>query len=84
MKAKDITGCRFGRLVAVRPLGKSASWQVQWECRCDCGRTVAIYKNNLIAGHTRSCGCLRSERMKQMNDEKHKATLGLPGTRGQG
>jgi hypothetical protein len=75
MKEIDITGRRFGRLVALRSLGKGPYWQLHWECRCDCGRLVSVNKNNLIHGHTRSCGCLRRERMKNLNHGK--ATLGL-------
>ena len=77
MKERDITGMRYGRLVAVRPLGKGLSWNLRWECRCDCGRIISVYKNNLTSGHTRSCGCLRSERMKTMNDGKSNTALGL-------
>ena len=65
----DITGRRFGRLVAVRPLGKGGSFQLQWECRCDCGRIVKVYKKNLLSGNTRSCGCLRSDYMKALRDD---------------
>ena len=66
MKEKDITGIRFGRLVAVRPLGKYRNFQLYWECRCDCGKVVAVNKKNLVHGHTRSCGCLRRDLMKDL------------------
>ncbi|KKL68305.1 hypothetical protein LCGC14_2126340 [marine sediment metagenome] len=44
---------RFGRLVviAVLPNNKAA-------CRCDCGTETVIFRNNLLSGNTRSCGCL--------------------------
>ena len=28
-------------------------------CRCDCGNIIETAKNNVINGHTKSCGCLR-------------------------
>jgi len=70
MKEKDITGMRFGRLVAIESLGVGPCWRTMWRCRCDCGREVSVYKNNLMTGHTRSCGCLRSETMRKRNYEK--------------
>ena len=82
MKEEDITGRRFGRLVALRSLGKSAGWQLQWECRCDCGRTITVYKNNLLSGHTRSCGCLKADRMRILNNGKNHLALGLTIPRG--
>lgn len=65
MRAKDITGQRFGRLTAIRWDGYTNAWQSMWLCRCDCGREVRVHKNNLMAGRVRSCGCLRRELMKK-------------------
>ena len=57
---KDITGQRFGRLVAQKRLmsnGKTSVWQMS----CDCGKTVHTRLSNLQSGSAQSCGCLRSE-----------------------
>lgn len=58
---------RFGRCVAIRQVedrvwdnGKHAA---QWECRCDCGKLFVTRYTNLMHGATKSCGCLRKERM---------------------
>lgn len=59
--AKDITGQRFGRLIALGPTGKTPSDKIKWLCRCDCGETCEIISNQLLFGKTRSCGCLRKE-----------------------
>lgn len=77
MKERDITGQRFGRLTAIRRDGQQG-WQPKWLCRCDCGKTVRVFKNNLTAGKTRSCGCLRTELLLQ-NSRRHgkdQTTLG--------
>ena len=61
---KDITGVRFGRLVALeRNVYKKNSKrsQVTWKCRCDCGNIVDITYDNLSNGNTNSCGCLKKE-----------------------
>lgn len=54
----DITGNRYGRLTALRPINERASnGGVRWQCLCDCGNIVYPTMNNLDRGHTTSCGC---------------------------
>lgn len=53
---KDITGQKFGRLTAIKYLGKS-----KWRCKCDCGSVTDTYAGHLKNGHTKSCGCLNHE-----------------------
>ena len=53
----DITGQRFGKLVAVRPTDERRNGAVVWECRCDCGNVTFAVIRNLRSGSTRSCGC---------------------------
>ena len=52
----DLTGQRFGKLTALKPLGKSGR-AYKWLCRCDCGNECAVAVSNLRNGHTGSCGC---------------------------
>lgn len=60
--AKDITGQRFGRLVAIRPIkGKLGKRQRQWFCLCDCGNANTLNTNVLLSGISRSCGCFQIE-----------------------
>lgn len=55
---EDITGQRFGYLVALYPTDRRASnGSVIWHCICDCGNECEITLSNLKRGHTRSCGC---------------------------
>jgi hypothetical protein len=56
---KDITGQRFGRLVALYPTGERRYRKVVWRFRCDCGNTIDCVINNLR--YTQSCGCLHDE-----------------------
>jgi hypothetical protein len=30
-----------------------------YECICDCGKITHVFSNNLLRGHTKSCGCIR-------------------------
>jgi len=60
-KALDITGNRYGRLVAVIR-AESKNGQTFWKCRCDCGTEKDINLYSLRKGITQSCGCLMRER----------------------
>ena len=41
-RVRDITGQRFGRLVAVRRTGEMRQRSSVWECRCDCGEQPGV------------------------------------------
>lgn len=55
----NLVGKRFGMLTVVKRDGKNSCNHVTWECVCDCGETSIATGNNLRAGHTNSCGCLK-------------------------
>lgn len=65
--ARNLTGRRFGRLVAIGPVGtyrfKGGSY-VRWLCKCDCDRSTVVVSSSLVGGTTISCGCRRQEIMK--------------------
>lgn len=72
--SKDLSGIRFGRLVALSGGGTSDSDGIlKWMCRCDCGVMKAILRSSLASGKTKSCGCLRIETIKA-NMTKHGMT----------
>jgi hypothetical protein len=60
MHALDITGRRFGRLVAITRTAERRSNSSVWEFRCDCGSVCRLSLTAIRSG-TRSCGCLRRE-----------------------
>lgn len=60
----DLTGQRFGKLVAIKRAGTTSSGSVLWLCQCDCGNTKKVSSSNLRTGHTKSCGCLSKENKK--------------------
>ena len=57
----DISGQRFGRLVALEPTEKRSGSNVVWKCQCDCGKIAEVSANFLRGGVTKSCGCLAAE-----------------------
>lgn len=54
---KDISGKRFGRLVANNRVGFDKHRTSMWQCTCDCGRDVVVQISRLQSGNTKSCGC---------------------------
>ena len=60
-KMKNISGQRFGKLIAIKPTGDKKNNNYLWLCKCDCGKTIITKSANLTCGGTQSCGCLRAE-----------------------
>lgn len=73
-KRKDITGNRFGRLIAIS-VNEEISKQkgkTYWDCQCDCGNTCVVRINSLIGGSTTSCGCFQKEGAKERGSKRFK------------
>lgn len=58
----DITGDRFGRLVAIRHVSGR-----RWLFKCDCGKEHVALKYNAQAGYSTSCGCFHKEDLRERN-----------------
>ena len=59
----DITGQRFGKLIAVKPTKQKDGTNIVWEMKCDCGNTTYVSTANIGDGkrNTKSCGCLHRD-----------------------
>ena len=69
---KDITGKRFGRLVALYPVAKGTPpRKTFWHCRCDCGKELDVNTISLLHGRTQSCGCQNQEQSAKMHEHMH-------------
>ena len=73
---KNIIGQKFGNLEVVAfsgflPSGKKR--QSLWLCKCKCGKSTYVRKNNLIGKTTSSCGC------KKLSENKKFDTISLIG-----
>lgn len=70
-KAIDLTGQRFGRLVALSPADKHKG-RTCWLCQCDCGKQAIVTTQQLRRTNgTRSCGCLHSEGLIARNKKEY-------------
>lgn len=60
-KRMDITGQRFGRLIAINPTDMRSRGSVVWHCRCDCGNEINVSYNDIVYCNMKSCGCQKRE-----------------------
>lgn len=75
-KATDITGKVFGRLTAIEPTEQRKCGAVVWKCNCECGNVeVYVSRSQLTCGKSKSCGCLRSEKVAEKNKEIKKKDI---------
>jgi hypothetical protein len=56
-KLIDLSNQRFGFWVVSKRAINSKNGQVQWLCRCECGREKIVTANSLRSGNSTSCGC---------------------------
>lgn len=67
---KEITGQKFGRLTVLEMLDERINNYVACKCRCDCGNIIIVQSGHLRSGHTQSCGCYKSDRIKETHCTK--------------
>lgn len=75
LKPNDV----FGRLTVLKEVERRGHHR-QWQCQCECGTIKVIGQDNLIAGKTRSCGCLALEVSAAKIKEFAQVTHGLSRT----
>lgn len=64
---RDLTGQRFGRWTVLGATTRSASGEVKWLCRCDCGTERYVLDRSLRCGASKSCGCASRENAHRAN-----------------
>ncbi len=63
-------GCKIHHLVVLdiyKHQEKNGKYMSYTKCLCDCGKITHTRLSRLKSGTTKSCGCLRSDRMRKMN-----------------
>lgn len=56
LKINDLSGKRFGKLIAIRRHYENG--RTKYTCKCDCGNIIKTRSDSLLDNKTRSCGCL--------------------------
>ena len=73
---RDISGMRFGKLIAVAPVGVNKDENVVWHCKCDCGGEVDAPLPQLRSGYRKSCGCLSRPPLEKLEGKRfHQLTV---------
>ena len=63
----DITGQRFGKLVALYPVySGDRNKHTKWHCKCDCENEIDVDLGNLRQGFSKSCGCTQSSQEERI------------------
>ena len=62
----DLTGQRFGRWTVIGLAEYRVKSYAYWHCVCDCGTLRAVRGKSLTGDETRSCGCYRIERIREV------------------
>ena len=65
MKREDLSGQVFGRLTVLHEAARHANGRLQWACECVCGKRLIVMGYYLRMKQTRSCGCLKIDRMSK-------------------
>ena len=66
---KDMRGKKFGKLTVLKENGKNKYGEILWDCECECGNICTVSGTLLRNGHTKSCGCIKIDRLKSLWDD---------------
>ena len=66
-RLKNEVGNQHGRLTVLGRAGLTKRGAATWLCKCACGQEVVVVGTRLRSGSTQSCGCFRSERIRETN-----------------
>jgi hypothetical protein len=87
----DLTGKKFNRLMVIEYIGLTGGGHTKkflsgntgthagyhtWRCKCDCGKEIDVRHYKIISGHTKSCGCYRSEKQKKLCGDRFAKSQG--------
>ena len=61
-KKRDLTGQRFGKLVAIAPTDEKKNGYIIWRCLCDCGNETTAPSRYLKNLWKTDCGCEEKEK----------------------
>lgn len=80
---KDLTGQKFGKLLALEVADKEFQKRkgTVWKCQCDCGNITYVPAHSLLCGNTKSCGCMQVKLIKDITGQQfgHWTVINLDG-----
>lgn len=63
-KELNLIGKKFGRWIVINFAYKRKGYPY-WQCKCECGTTRAILLYGLLNGRSKSCGCLKRDKLRK-------------------
>ncbi|MFQ3801706.1 hypothetical protein BU097_02435 [Staphylococcus xylosus] len=69
-KVKDMTGTTINNLKVIKRIENYADGKAQWLVKCHCGNEFKAIGKHLRNGSIKSCGCLKSKKWLNMEEEK--------------
>src|SRR5882762_3300372 len=63
---KDLLNRTFGAWIVIKEIGRHNNGCIIWLCRCECGTEKGITSSVLLNGSSRSCGCKRNKKLRDM------------------
>lgn len=67
---KDLTGQKLHRLTFLEFVGTTCTRNALWKVRCDCGTEFVVPAVMVKNGNTKSCGCIKIERCREILNRK--------------
>ena len=64
----NLVGQKFGYLTVIEPTYKGKT--KAWLCKCNCGNEIIVTTGHLRSGHTKSCGCYRTIKLKENRPQR--------------
>lgn len=61
--AFDLIGQKFNRLKVLGESSRKIQRAKVWLCECECGNITEVRSTDLVGGHSKSCGCYRSDNL---------------------
>jgi hypothetical protein len=74
---KNLIGKTFERLTVIKSVGQDKHGKTLWLCNCTCGNTAIVQTSYLTTGNTKSCGCLKKDRLLERSTIHGKANTRL-------
>lgn len=71
-KKEDITGQKFNRLTAISYSHTDKNRYLIWLFSCVCGNEIKTTVSSVRTGKTKSCGCLKKEKIGNLNRRHNK------------
>lgn len=62
----NLKGQTFGKLIVIERIKNDKRGETRWLCKCKCGNTTKVLGSHLRKGETKSCGCFKLDRQKEI------------------